>query len=211
MSEAIGDHWVGRLGLLILVLLALRTLLVYRATGRFPIHGHDTETAHGFNQVAMAVAAVGFAVNLLLLRLPNWLSFKEGHRLADVYSYTAPIQMLQSNEIRLLGLALACLALAYAALAQHQMGSSWRFGLDSAHKTELVTDGLFKSSRHPIYFGFLMLGIGLFLAMPSTLTAVAAAILAVALSIQTRLEEEFMLEQHGDAYSEYLARTRRWV
>lgn len=211
MGYSIGDIWVGRLGLLILVLLAIRTLLVYRAAGRFPIRFHDTATAHGFNLTAMSVTFLAFMLNLLLMRAPNWLSLPPSHPWSDIYAYTVPLSAMEVDQVRLAGLVLACLGLIISAIAQHQMGRSWRYGLDTGQKTDLVTTGLFRSARHPIYFGFLLVGAGLFLAMPTALTFAALVVLAVVLSIQTRLEEEFMRATHGEIYKAYYDRTRRWI
>lgn len=211
MDYAIDDKWVGRFGLLILVILTVRTVLVFRATGRFPIRFHDTATAHGFNLTVLSLTFLVFALNLLVMRIPQWLSLDATHSWAGMYHYTAPIHALATDTVRLTGLLVAGLGLLLAAVAQHQMGESWRYGLDTAQGTKLVTTGFFSHARHPIYFGFFLVGLGLFLAMPSALTAAALAVLGVVLSIQTRLEEDFLLKSHGQAYESYYARTRRWI
>lgn len=211
MDYSIDDKWVGRLGLLILGVLVARTLLVYRATGRFPVRFNDTSTAHGFNHAVLFAVIVAFAANLILMRLPRWLSREPVGDFGNLYDITGPLISLQLDAVRLAGLILSTLALCLAGFAQHQMGSSWRIGLDTGHKTDLVTSGLFRSARHPIYFALILLGLGLFLAMPSALTGAALAVLVVVLSIQTRLEEEFLRASHGESYKAYYARTRRWI
>ncbi|MBU1211799.1 MAG: isoprenylcysteine carboxylmethyltransferase family protein [Alphaproteobacteria bacterium] len=211
MEILIGDKWVARFGLVVLVLLVVRTALVFRATGRFPIRFHRTDTAHGFVHLVLAGVLVAFALNLSLLRLPAWLSLQPTDALAGVYAYAGPLQAMQAGEIRLAGFLVAGLGLGLVVVAQHQMGSSWRVGIDWDHATQLVTRGLFQRARHPIYFGFVLLGAGLFLVMPSALSAAAATVLAVVLGIETRLEEEFMLSRHGETYRQYYARTRRWI
>jgi protein-S-isoprenylcysteine O-methyltransferase Ste14 len=96
-------------------------------------------------------------------------------------------------------------------VAQHQMGQDWRIGIDVKHKTSLVTRGLYTTSRHPIYLGFIVITIGLFFAVPNVVSLVCAVLLTVVLSIEARLEEQFLLSRHGDIYREYLAHTRRWI
>ncbi|KUO57860.1 MAG: hypothetical protein APF80_09310 [Alphaproteobacteria bacterium BRH_c36] len=211
MEILIGDKWVSRFGLVVLVLMVVRTALVFRATGRFPIRIHGTETAHGFVHLVLAGIALAFAINIVLLRLAAWLSLEPADGLAGAYEMTGPLTALQTGEIRLAGLLMAVFGLVLGAVAQHQMGRSWRVGIDRDHPTDLVTTGLFERARHPIYFGFGLLGIGLFLAMPSALSAAAAAVLIAVLGIEARLEEEFMLSRHGETYRQYYARTRRWI
>ena len=46
-----------------------------------------------------------------------------------------------------------------------QMGKSWRIGIDTENKTDLVEKGLFTVSRNPIFFGMRMALFGFFLSL----------------------------------------------
>lgn len=78
--------------------------------------------------------------------------------------------------------------------------------------TALVTDGVFRFSRNPMYLGMvlILIGIGMFLA--TLLPFVVVPIFAWWMTVRFIAVEERDLEQHfGKAYSAYRKRVRRWV
>jgi protein-S-isoprenylcysteine O-methyltransferase Ste14 len=108
------------------------------------------------------------------------------------------------------GVALGMAGIAVIALAQAQMGASWRIGIDAA-PTALVTSGLFALSRNPIYTGLLALAASIAALTPASPTIVGLAASVILVSIQARLEERHLLAHHGQAYREYAARVGRFV
>jgi len=113
------------------------------------------------------------------------------------------------------GLALAGLLLAAAgvlviAIAQRQMGESFRIGIDDA-KTALVSRGLFRRVRNPIYSGLLMVLLGVMLAIPCAASLLLGSAAAAAIALHTRLEERHLLALHGDAYRAYAAGVGRFL
>jgi protein-S-isoprenylcysteine O-methyltransferase Ste14 len=103
------------------------------------------------------------------------------------------------------------LSLVWTVIAQNDMRNSWRIGIDTDTKTELITTGLFKISRNPIFFGMILTLIGLFLATPNAFTALFFILGYVLIQIQIRLEEEFLSTQHGEPYQKYKQRVRRFI
>ncbi|HSZ75684.1 MAG TPA: isoprenylcysteine carboxylmethyltransferase family protein, partial [Rhizomicrobium sp.] len=91
------------------------------------------------------------------------------------------------------------------------MGASWRVGIDSEHRTGLVTRGLYRFSRNPIYVGMFMVLLGVFLETPNAVTLALLFTLSVAVSTQVRLEEDYLSQQHGAAYAAYRTSARRWI
>lgn len=78
--------------------------------------------------------------------------------------------------------------------------------------TALVTEGLYRFSRNPIYVGFAVTYAGLAIAMDSVL---ALALLVPCLAVVDRLviarEERYLADRFGAAYAAYRARVRRWL
>jgi protein-S-isoprenylcysteine O-methyltransferase Ste14 len=95
-------------------------------------------------------------------------------------------------------------------VAQAQMGASWRIGIDRA-PTGLVTAGLFRHIRHPIYSGLFALLVALVLLTPSPWTIMGAAWLGSLIAIQARLEERHLEAVHGSAFRVWAARTGRFL
>ncbi len=76
----------------------------------------------------------------------------------------------------------------------------------------LITDGVFRYLRHPLYLGqILWFHIGIVLLRPSLWGAVLMALGAVSYCIRIRIEEEMLIEEFGDAYHEYRKHTKKIV
>ncbi len=76
----------------------------------------------------------------------------------------------------------------------------------------LITDGLYKFSRNPVYLGMIviLIGFGMFLGSLTSFLVIPAFIWA----IQTNfiiLEEQLLLNTFGKEYADYLSRVRRWL
>lgn len=76
----------------------------------------------------------------------------------------------------------------------------------------LVTRGLFRFTRNPMYLGFVLALAGLAAVLgAATPVAVVAAYAVVADRAYIRFEEAAMQRRFGDAYREYCGRVRRWL
>jgi protein-S-isoprenylcysteine O-methyltransferase Ste14 len=96
-------------------------------------------------------------------------------------------------------------------VAQLDLGASWRVGIDEGARPGLVTEGLYRFCRNPIFSAmFLTLG-GLALAQPTWLSAVAVLGALVAVRSQVIEEESYLLANYGDTYRAYARRVGRFV
>ncbi len=95
-------------------------------------------------------------------------------------------------------------------VAQAHMRESWRIGIDTETKTPLITTGVFRWSRNPIFLGMLLSLLGLFLVTPNVATTFFLIMGYVLIQVQVRLEEEFLAKAHGPEYAEYRKRVRRF-
>ena len=91
------------------------------------------------------------------------------------------------------------------------MKNSWRIGIDKETRTRLITNGLFAQSRNPIFFGMTLSLIGLFFVMPNGLSGLFMILGHILMQIQIRLEEEFLVKQHGKKYLKYKKEVRRMI
>lgn len=76
----------------------------------------------------------------------------------------------------------------------------------------LVTDGVFRFSRNPMYLGFILAlaGLGCLLGSASPF-AIVVAFLIITDRWYIRFEERMMLKTFGEDYVTYKATTSRWV
>lgn len=121
------------------------------------------------------------------------------------------ISFLDRSLLKYIGITFMILSLIWVLIAQFQMKNSWRIGIDEELKTELITNGLFSYSRNPVFFGMLISLIGLFLTLPTFISLNFFIVADILIQIQIRLEEEFLLKQHGISYSEYKKNVRRLI
>ncbi|WP_330746297.1 methyltransferase family protein [Chryseobacterium sp. CP-77] len=156
-----------------------------------------------------AYGLVGFYFKLILFALFMYtillLLFPK-----DMFS-AFKINALEYNLVQYTGLGLMMMALIWVVIAQLQMKNSWRIGIDSTTKTDLVTHGLFRYSRNPIFLGMTISLIGFFLVLPTVIVFSFLLIGSVLMQIQIRLEEEYLLKEHGQIYVAYKKKVKRML
>lgn len=77
--------------------------------------------------------------------------------------------------------------------------------------TELVTEGLYAHIRHPLYSSLLFLAWGAFFKQPSWAGGCLAAVASGFLFMTAKIEEVENIAYFGEAYQEYMKRTRMFV
>ena len=177
-----------------------RSYIVWKRTGINPVVFKGSDSAHDFiGRVFKAVFAGIVVVVVIYAFIPN------------SYQYLMPVHWFERTWIKLTGFVLLFVSLVWTILAQAQMGDSWRIGIDTAHRTELVRNGVFKISRNPIFVGMMVTLLGLFLIIPNGVTLITLLVGVILIGIQVRLEEEYLTRAHGDKYIEYRRSARRWI
>lgn len=113
--------------------------------------------------------------------------------------------------VRGIAAAVAVLALLATIECWKRMGKSWRMAVTPGERTELVTTGLYRVVRHPIYALSILLMVATALVLPTVPMLVVAVVHIALMNVKARNEETHLLAMHGDAYAGYLARTGRFV
>ena len=76
----------------------------------------------------------------------------------------------------------------------------------------LVTDGLYRYTRNPMYLGMLLVLIGEALWLANAAAFAAPVLFGWAMTyLQIKPEEAALLGKFGDAYRDYCQATRRWI
>jgi len=109
----------------------------------------------------------------------------------------------------LLGLALTAAGAGLAAWAKLWLGRwfSMTFGVKPGH--ELVDDGPYAVTRHPIYTGLIAALVGSALVWDSALTLALAAVFAWSFTVHARAEEALFEAHFGEASAAYRRRVPR--
>jgi protein-S-isoprenylcysteine O-methyltransferase Ste14 len=92
------------------------------------------------------------------------------------------------------------------------LGTNWSITLEVREKHQLVTQGIYRSLRHPMYSALLLYSLGQALVVPNWIAGPSYAV-AMSLLFAFRLgpEERMMLEEFGKDYEAYRVRTKRLV
>lgn len=97
-------------------------------------------------------------------------------------------------------------------VGQRQMGASWRIGVDASERTALVTDGLFRRVRNPIYTGMAVCFAGVALLVPNVVSAAALVTGWIGLELQVRrVEEPYLRAVHGSTYLAWASTSGRFI
>ena len=174
--------------------------MVYRTTRINPYVLGGTDSAYDYIGVIFRLTFLAVVGVIILFSL-----------FSGFYEYAVPINWLERDFVRWFGLVLLFGSLVWTAIAQMQMGASWRIGIDKKNQTELVEKGLFTVSRNPIFLGMRLALIGFFLTIPNAVTLLTMVLGDVLMQIQVRLEEEHLRNLHGEKYAEYCGKVRRWI
>ena len=84
-------------------------------------------------------------------------------------------------------------------------------GSNFENTTKLVTTGLYKYIRHPMYASLLFLGWGMMLKDINPTTVNITGLLSIAVYLTCKVEEREMIARFGDYYKEYMNKTKLWI
>jgi protein-S-isoprenylcysteine O-methyltransferase Ste14 len=92
------------------------------------------------------------------------------------------------------------------------LGTNWSITLEVREQHRLITQGVYRRIRHPMYSALVLYAVGQTLVIPNWVAGPSNLIaFAVLLALRVRAEERMMVEQFGDEYAAYTARTKRLV
>jgi protein-S-isoprenylcysteine O-methyltransferase Ste14 len=77
--------------------------------------------------------------------------------------------------------------------------------------TRLVTSGIYRLIRHPLYLSVGLFGIGVYLKNVTLETSLLAIVLAAAVILTALIEEGEMKARFGESYAAYMKTTKRFI
>ena len=148
--------------------------------------------------VGLLASIWGITILLPLLKMfTQWLSFAD---------YDLPVWA------GFIGIAIFALALWLLWRSHADLGINWRVTTELRQKHNLVTSGVFKHMRHPMYSAHWLWGIAQALLIHNWIAGLSSLIVLLPMySLRVRREEKLMLEQFGEEYRLYMSRTGRVI
>lgn len=146
--------------------------------------------------VLLTIAWLGFFVPLFWIAT-KWLSF------ADYPLHPAPFAA---------GILCLAVGLWFFHRSHTDLGTNWSVTLEVREKHQLVTHGIYRRIRHPMYMALGLYSLGQALVLPNWVAG-PSYLVAFGLLFVLRLgpEERMMREEFGADYDAYAARTSRIV
>ncbi|MDX2170921.1 MAG: isoprenylcysteine carboxylmethyltransferase family protein [Deltaproteobacteria bacterium] len=121
------------------------------------------------------------------------------------------LPLADSSAVAALGVLLSLVGIVLMVRAQLDMGASWRVGVDEQARPGLVTGGLYRVSRNPIYLALFVALAGFTLVMPTWLSLLALIGAVVGVGRQVREEEAYLRRAYGTDFERYAARVGRFL
>jgi len=174
-----------------LVLFIVITVAITVLSRRTLLHFHS----HGFYRFIAweAIAA------LILWNLPRWFSEPLSPR--QIVSWIilfGSLYVLWSGVSRF--------------RAARRSGNRTESDLFAFERTsELVTTGIYRYIRHPLYASLLYLAWGAYLKEPGWTSTVLAVIASASLVATAKADEKECVQYFGDQYTDYMRRTRMFI
>lgn len=109
-----------------------------------------------------------------------------------------------------IGAAVAVASLILFHLTHRALGRNWSVSLDLRESHRLVTEGVYRYVRHPMYSAFWLWAIAQALLLPNLVAGLSGLVgFGVLYSFRVAQEERLMLDAFGAEYADYMARTGR--
>ena len=154
-----------------------------------PIYKEILEKAAGLSMPLFGLEKALSKIMFVVFIIPIVYSFFLPFQLATVWFYVG-------SSIFLLGVTIGTIAL---------------FDFLTTEVDKLVTKGVYRISRNPIYLGMFLIYIGTGIACASWLFLLLTVVFILLSHILVRTEERFCLNTYGDSYRTYLQTTPRWI
>jgi len=118
--------------------------------------------------------------------------------------------LLDHAAIKILGIAILCVAFLLNVLFTASVGQSVQASIENGTPATLVTTGVYGWIRHPGYLAFFAVAIGGFLLIPNFITLALAVYTFVVVYGHTLEEEKKLEKMYGSDYERYQRTTGRF-
>jgi protein-S-isoprenylcysteine O-methyltransferase Ste14 len=96
--------------------------------------------------------------------------------------------------------------------AHSELGTYWSVTLELRDNHRLITQGVYRYVRHPMYAALFLYSIGQALVLPNWVVGPSYLVaFGILFAFRIGAEERMMLETFGDEYAAYMARTKLLV
>jgi len=157
--------------------------------------GENRLPPFGVDLVMELVQSLGLFFLPLIYLFTNWL---------DVANYTIPVYVAWP------GLLLGLFSIGMLGRTHYDLGGSWSDHLEVKQGQELITTGIYKYIRHPMYSAHLLYAIAQAMLLGNWIAGFSFLLLQLPFYPMRIPQEERMMEEYfGEEYRDYMQQTGR--
>lgn len=106
--------------------------------------------------------------------------------------------------------AIAALGMFY--LTHKALGTNWSVSLDVRKDHQLITNGVYRYIRHPMYIAFWLWALAQALLLPNWMAGLSGVVgFGLLYFLRVTREEQLMVDAFGEGYRSYMLRTKRLI
>jgi protein-S-isoprenylcysteine O-methyltransferase Ste14 len=126
--------------------------------------------------------------------------------------FPSPLDHQLIPAVAVLGVVILCGALLLFFRSHADLGRNWSISLQIRNEHRLVTTGIYRFIRHPMYSSFFLLAIAQFMLLPNWFAGTTGLMgTGLLYAFRVRQEERMMVERFGAQYRDYMAHTGRLI
>ena len=111
-----------------------------------------------------------------------------------------------------LGVLVTLIALGMFHLTHQALGRNWSVSLDVRKDHKLITEGVYRHLRHPMYTAFWLWAVAQALLLPNWVAGLSGLVgFGILYFARVGREEQLMLDTFGEGYRNYMSRTKRVI
>ena len=153
--------------------------------------------------------------DMLFFALPAFVVFSAGlaasgwDLLRDFVKDQATLDLLSVRSV--IGLAFVVIGLGIELVAAFTLRRSYSSTLIIREDHQLVTHGIYRLTRHPVYLGVLMVSVGVPIWTASWIGLLIMLGIIPLILRRIRSEEQMLIDEYGDSYRAYKKATRKLI
>ncbi|MGG6264255.1 isoprenylcysteine carboxylmethyltransferase family protein [Leptolyngbya sp. AN03gr2] len=180
-----------------LAILAIMRIYYRVKSGAFRESQFTERESNWFPVLATLISITWFGSLLVWIANPEWMRWSA---------------LSLSTWLRLSGAGLMVFALAAWGWVHHSLGRNFSPTLVVREHHQLITHGLYRWVRHPMYSAFFLFELGICLLTASWFIGLIGTLLILLIVVlRVPKEEAMMIETFGDQYREYMKHTGRLI
>lgn len=166
---------------------------------------------HGRRSRALKIIRSCKTTQEVLLLTLAWIGF-----FVPIVWIVSPVFSFAEYPLHLFPLIAGVICLAVGLWLFHRshadLGQYWSITLEVRENHRLITHGIYRRIRHPMYTALFLFSVGQLLALPNWIAGPSYLVsFGILFALRLGAEERMMLETFGDEYVAYMARTKRLI